>query len=141
MAVEAREEAKAMLSREVFSPPLAGSRNPEAPRFAARNRARFVNDHVDVALGQLVSGAHAGDPSTQDDDLHRAPFSLQSMRTVPSLSQRAVRAPVRQLLPQSGGLEGRGAGRVLLDPPNPSVLEADDAEKPVVNPGSGIAPL
>ena len=66
-------------------PRLPRARNRKAPRLATWNRAGLVDDHLDVALGQLVGSAHAGDSSTQDDDLHRRLLSPQSRPTATPL--------------------------------------------------------
>ena len=60
------------------SAPPARSWDRDAPRLAAGNRASFVNDHLEAALGELVGGAQAGDAPTQDDDLHGNALSPQS---------------------------------------------------------------
>src|SRR6266576_406274 len=48
----------------------------------------------------------------------------------------SVRVP---LLPQPGGFEGLGSGRIFLHPPDLSLLEPDEAIKPLLHPRIGIA--
>lgn len=70
VAVEAGKEAEPVLGGKVLPAPRARARDRHAPRLATGDPTRLVHDHVEVAFGQLVGGAHAGDAPTKDDDLH-----------------------------------------------------------------------
>ena len=67
VAVEAREESKAVLAGKV--PPAARSRarHRNAARLAARDRPGLVDRYVEVTLRELVGGTHAADATAEDD--------------------------------------------------------------------------
>ena len=66
--VEAREEAEAVLSREVLPSPGARAGNRHAPRLAAERGLPLVDGDGEPALGQFVGGAEAADAATQYRD-------------------------------------------------------------------------
>ena len=68
--VEAREEAEAVLGREVLAAAGAGAGHRQAAGLAARDVARLEHHDVEAALGQLVRGGEAGDAAAEDRHLH-----------------------------------------------------------------------
>ena len=56
VAIEAGEEAEAVLGRQVVAPVGPGSGYPVAARLAAEARAAFVDGDREAALDQLVRG-------------------------------------------------------------------------------------
>src|SRR5581483_7620205 len=106
-------EAKTVLRREVPAAALPRRRNRNAPRLPPGNRAGLVHDHLEAALGQLVGGAHPGDPSTQDDDLHLA-HSLRNRPAVLPLVRAARSALGRSR--RIAHVRGRRPPAVRVDP-------------------------
>ena len=68
VAVEAREEAEAVLGRQVVAPVGARSAHAVAARLAAEARAALVDGDREAALGQLVRGRQTGDAAPEDRD-------------------------------------------------------------------------
>jgi hypothetical protein len=66
VAVEAREEAEAVLGRQVGPPAGARSGHRHRARLAAEGVARLVHGDVESALGELVRGAQPAHPAAQD---------------------------------------------------------------------------
>ena len=67
--VEAREEAKPVLARQVLAAVCAGLRYRKAPRLTPGNRQQLVDFHVEAALDQFVGRAQPRDAAAEDDDL------------------------------------------------------------------------
>ena len=65
VTVEAREEAEAVLARQVGAPVLARAGVRDAARLAAQRVAHLVDRDLEPALGQLVGGAQARHPAAQ----------------------------------------------------------------------------
>ena len=64
--VEAREESKPVLSRQVRPAVAAGIRSRDAAGLAAQHGFALVDAHAKSALGQFVSGAQPGDAASQN---------------------------------------------------------------------------
>jgi hypothetical protein len=67
VAVEAGEEAKAVLGGQVGAPVAARAGHGHAARLAAR-LARLVDGHLEAALGELVGSAQATHATAEDRD-------------------------------------------------------------------------
>jgi len=67
--VERREEAEPMLARQIASPRDAGARHEGAAGLATGAGRGFIDGDVEPPLGQLVGGAEATDPASEDGDL------------------------------------------------------------------------
>ena len=68
MAVEAGEEAEAVLGRQVAAPAGPRARDGQAARLAPEAVARLVDRHLEPALGQLVRGGETRHAATEDRD-------------------------------------------------------------------------
>jgi hypothetical protein len=68
VAVEAGEEAKAVLGRQIVAPVGARSGHRVAARLAAEARAALVDGDREPALGQLVRSGQTGDAAAEDRD-------------------------------------------------------------------------
>jgi hypothetical protein len=66
--IEPREEAEAVLARQIPPSAGAGSLQGETARLAASHREQLVDLDLEAALDQFVRGAQAGDPAAEDDD-------------------------------------------------------------------------
>ena len=84
VAVEAGEEAEAVLRGQVRPPAGPRPRHRHRARLAAERVARLVHRDVESPLGQLVRGAQPADPSAQ----HRNRRHVPTLRT-----PRRVRPP------------------------------------------------
>jgi hypothetical protein len=73
VAVEAGEEAKAVLGRQFGTTAGARAGHRQAARLAARPVARLVDRDLEAPLGQLVRGRKAGDPAAKHCDDGRHP--------------------------------------------------------------------
>src|SRR5262249_13254051 len=68
VAVERREEAEAVLARQVAPPVAPGARDEDAARLATRPGRRLVDRDLEPALGELVGVGEAANAAPQDGD-------------------------------------------------------------------------
>jgi hypothetical protein len=81
VAVEAGEEAEAVLGRQVAAAVGPRARDGQAARLAAETVARLVDGDREPALGELVCGGETRHATTQDRDRRRhRRASLTSLR-------------------------------------------------------------
>ena len=73
VAIEAREEAKAVLAGQITAPVRPRPRHRHAPRFPSGGRAGFEDHDLEIALRELVRRAHPGDPASENEDPVRHP--------------------------------------------------------------------
>ena len=121
VAVEAGEEAEAVLGRQVAAAVGPRARDGQAARLAAEAVARLVDRHREAALGQLVRGGQTRHAAAEDRDRlrHRSrqpnPYSKRVRPSRPAPRAAAARlarggVPVLRRRGQPGGDHAAVAG-------------------------------
>ena len=97
VSIEAREEAEAVLGRQVGATVHPRARHRQAPRLAPGNRPALEHHHVEPTLGQLVGGGQPGHAAAQHRHLRHGRKLLGRRSPRDRRTSCDARAPCRQM--------------------------------------------